>query len=873
MEVLKEIVDWASGLPLWQQVAVVKILNNGVDEDTVGQLVGYCKLEQEDKDELVKLLGDPLKNFKLQAGKSKSENVKILEINSTKNINAIKDDSIINFNETGLTIVFGSNAVGKSGYSRIFKAACTCRDTEEVHGNISREEVVDPEASIVYSNSNSPITYNWSKSAESDALLKTVHIFDARTSRIQLSEKNDVKYVPAGLDIFDKLADLFEQVNYEINQEILQRRSASPNIELIFSDFADTDIYAKVSDLSDEDNAKAIIQIAVLSEQEIKNILKLEKEIKIKDANDPIKLSQTIQLKRNRFIRFHNHLNSYQKYIDQDAIQVLWKFKNSAIEATKIAETAKSKKFDKDNIEGTGGDLWKILWDSAKEFSNQKAFHQHEFPYTGTDSVCVLCQQPISRPAKKRFVEFTEFVNDKSQLLSSKANKAYNEAYEEVDFQPQISKEEIEAVLQELKDDEYPEFDELNALYKSCVKEHARLLSEIADFKKTDLPKVLMLDFAPRTNFKKLLEEMAKDIEPNDSTKHAEALSKLREQLKQYKVRQLLDKQRNDIKKEIINLKNIKMLTVCSGQADTTNISRKGGDLSTKYLSKQLSDNYNTELQALNRKGLIVELVKSHVSKGVTYSAIVIKSGEKAQQGSFKPDEILSESEQKIASIAGFFTELSLSPHKSAIIFDDPVTSLDELNTARIAERIVEESKARQVIVFTHNLFFTSELMETAKEMKAEWTPRTVSKRLNTGNVTDELPWQALSTEKRIGTLKVRAQNVRKEFNNDLVEEYDHNTRFLYTSLRETWERAVEEKLFNDVVKRYSRNISTQQLGKVIITDDDKKIVFENMKHCSNYAHDQPKSVSTAELPEPDQIDQDITTLEDWVKAIKQRQK
>src|ERR1035437_6060213 len=149
MEVLKEIVDWASGLPLWQQVAVVKVLNNGVDEDTISQLVEYCKQEQGDKDELVKLLGDPLKNFKLQASKSKSENVRILRIDSTKNINAIKDDSAINFNETWLTIVFGSNAVGKSGYSRIFKAACTCRDTEEIHGNISRQEVIDPEANII----------------------------------------------------------------------------------------------------------------------------------------------------------------------------------------------------------------------------------------------------------------------------------------------------------------------------------------------------------------------------------------------------------------------------------------------------------------------------------------------------------------------------------------------------------------------------------------------------------------------------------------------------------------------------------------------------------------------------------------------------
>lgn len=40
----------------------------------------------------------------------------------------------------------------------------------------------------------------------------------------------------------------------------------------------------------------------------------------------------------------------------------------------------------------------------------------------------------------------------------------------------------------------------------------------------------------------------------------------------------------------------------------------------------------------------------------------------------------MSEEEQRGVALAGFFAELSITPTTSAIVFDDPVTSLDHLN-------------------------------------------------------------------------------------------------------------------------------------------------------------------------------------------------
>src|SRR5690606_28367334 len=82
--------------------------------------------------------------------------------------------------------------------------------------------------------------------------------------------------------------------------------------------------------------------------------------------------------------------------------------------------------------------------------------------------------------------------------------------------------------------------------------------------------------------------------------------------------------------------------------------------------------------------------------------------------------DILSEGEHRCISLATFLSELSIAEHKSTIIFDDPVSSLDHRWRNKIAKRIVEESLQRQVIVFTHDITFLMMIQEHTNELENE---------------------------------------------------------------------------------------------------------------------------------------------------------
>lgn len=61
--------------------------------------------------------------------------VTLSSVTHHRGVNALAPEQTVAFGPN-LTIVFGQNAAGKSGYTRILKRACRSRFTEDVLGNV-----------------------------------------------------------------------------------------------------------------------------------------------------------------------------------------------------------------------------------------------------------------------------------------------------------------------------------------------------------------------------------------------------------------------------------------------------------------------------------------------------------------------------------------------------------------------------------------------------------------------------------------------------------------------------------------------------------------------------------------------------------------
>lgn len=872
MEVLQEIIAWASALPLWQQVVLVKVLEqDDLSEQDISGLADLCIEEAKDPETLKTKLKDPLASHKHEDRDEENRAVIIEAITETKNINAIKDGSTLGFGESGLTVIYGNNAVGKSGFTRIFKAACMCRDNEHVHGDVAREEADEPAATIAYKEAaGTQKSYKWTEHASPDASLKTVHIFDSRAARVYLTNENDVKYVPAGLDVFDKMADVLNEVKSVLDSRSAQQRTQMVGLEALFDGYSETKAYELIQQLDEPAVEKQISAINKLSTEEEQEQTKLKKQITEKEANHPTKRQETLRLKWQRYARLNNMMIDLKKKLKAEQIDALLAARKKMQDALKVAKTAQKQKFKSEEyLAGTGDDLWKSLWQAAKDYSENKAYPEHDFPHTEAHSKCVLCQRELDQDTGAKFTEFNTFMADKSQELAKTAKDEYEKKLTDFQDIDRITDEVADEVFAELESEEYHQREQLKLLLKDLSDTHSKAVIELK--KENDDIKVERgeFKFEALDEFRKHLDAIAAEAKNFDIAKFNQSLNDDKKRLAELESRALLGKYEKEIKKELVNHASLRLLKKAGGTTDTSKLSRKGGELKQRYLVDSLKETFKTELQSIYRDGLIVELQQARTRYGVTYSEIVLSTATAPHAG-LKPEEVMSESEQKVISLAGYFAELSLSPHTSAIVLDDPVTSLDHFNLERIAKRIVQETSKRQVIVFTHNIVFASHLMDEADSQSVTITSKTISKMPQPGRVSEGLPWDAMPVKARVGQLKDRLQTLSAAHRKGEVDTYNEGGELFYKKLRETWERAIEEHLFANVVKRYKRDVETSRLRDVKIIDTDYDTVDENMSRCSSFVHDSPGE-DAVQIPAPDELEKDLNKLTTWIAEIKKR--
>jgi len=216
MTVLEELLKWSQHRPAWQRDALRRLVLSGdLSDEDIRALTEICKsahglAEQQDIAPLTKE-HVPDKN----AGNAP---VSLLSIFHHRGVNALAEDQTLNF-APNLTVVYGDNAAGKTGYIRILKSACRARGQERILGNVvAGVAPLSPVVSIKYKVGTEPGPREWTGSGE-DAFISRVSVFDTQCAAVYLTEKTDVAFRPFGLDLFDKLVKACKGVRTKLESE------------------------------------------------------------------------------------------------------------------------------------------------------------------------------------------------------------------------------------------------------------------------------------------------------------------------------------------------------------------------------------------------------------------------------------------------------------------------------------------------------------------------------------------------------------------------------------------------------------------------------------------------------------------------------
>jgi len=862
MTVLREILEWSADRPAWQRDALRRLVLNGdLSDDDIRALADICKSAHGLADQQTYA---PLATEHVSDRAAGAAPVSLASIFHHRGVNALAEGQTLKF-APKLTVVYGDNAAGKTGYIRILKSACRARGQERILGNVlSGAAPLAPVVAIKYKVGTEPAPREWAGNGEDD-FISRVSVFDTQCAAVYLTEKTDVAFRPFGLDLFDKLVKACKAVRGRLEAE--QRALASDALVTVKAEIpqgtAASNLLASISSLT---KPEAVRELAHLSAEKEARLAFLEKSLLDLQANDPEKLIRQLTLRAGRVRSLARQLKDVETTLSAAAVTAVFDARAEGRRKNEEANRLREATFPAGLLAGTGSGPWKTLWEAARHFSQEQAYPGQEFPIAGDGAKCVLCQQDLDHAASHRLKQFEAFIASTTERELREIRDKF-EGLRKSFSNLTTATEANDETLKEIRIEHEALADTLAAAI--AANENRRRAVVLALTEDKDLAADCPALVPAAREADALAEQIEERIRTLKSNATAETKRNMTAEAQELRARKILAKHEKTALDEIERKKKYAAYGLCVDDTKTHAITQKSTAVTKTVVTQKLKQSFKNELVHLAFRHVEVELTEVGGVEGVLYHKLIL-----TRAPGVELPKVVSEGEQRCLSIASFFAELSTADDPSGIVFDDPVSSLDYKWREGVAQRLVQEAKTRQVIVFTHDVVFLLLIKQYAEEQGVEQLDQHVRYlSQGAGVCAEELPWVALKVSKRIGHLKKLLQDAGKLHREGHQAAYEREAGVIYGYLREAWERGIEEVLLGGVVERYRPGVQTQQVTQIAdITAEDCKAVETAMTKCSKWlrGHDQA-AAARADTPEPTALRVDIEALETWVTAIRKR--
>jgi energy-coupling factor transporter ATP-binding protein EcfA2 len=850
-DTLAELLTWAKDRPKWQQDALRRlVLNDALTEVDIDDLVGIC-LDP-------KTPSQPITSAHVAAEGASGEPIALLRIENPTGINALAIDQKLEFAKDGLTVIYGDNGSGKSGYVRVLKHACRTRDRgTKILRDVEDTAATPQTAKIVFAQGAAEVDFAWTPDAAGHPDLPAVSIFDARSANIHVEKTNAVAYIPQPMQILEGLAGACDRVKAKLDAQVTALREQTP-IALRASKLStETAAGTFVHNLSAKSNLVQLALLATLSVGDQQRLSTLEADL----AQDPKRAAARVANHKTRLDEQVTALKRLAEATSSLAFATRERLKAERDAKAEAAKLASDALFAASPLPEIGQTIWRSLWEAARKYSNEVAYPEKSFPdATAGGDLCVLCQQPLSAEAVQRRTTFESFVKGTTKADEERAARAYDA----VMAKAAAARVPIDSIRQ-LQTLIATEIGDLALAEK--VKEYGiRVAWRLSAFAREQAAPGVEPSFPEAlSDLSMSLAKRAAQLSADQKSPEHLALVK---EFRELKDREALATLLEDIKAEIERRKKADVINEALKDTAKKAVTIKNKDFSDKLVTNALRGRFAREIEKMKLARMPIELKKIKDQNAVSYFQVCLVEKPNEPVG-----EIFSEGEYRGVALAAFLAELVTAKRYSGIVFDDPMSSLDHIHRKAIAARLVEEAEHRQVIVFTHDLTFLYELRREAEAKERPIQYQTVRRKLTRpGYVEGELPNKAKSALQLVNSLRSELKEIKSQFDHWTDAKRTLFCKGFIEQLREAWDQGIADFIF-PILGRFDNHIKGKSLFRLaILNGTDVKTVTAARGRLSEEMHVSaetlnPETVSHANLLA------EIGKLEAWLGDIAQRQR
>lgn len=844
---------WLNGRPSWLRMAASTVIQHRrmPTEEEMEALANHCLA---DAAKTLDAPHPPLAPGTILGTPTAAE-LRIDSLSSIRGVNALGDDAVLDFSQSQMTVVYGPNGAGKSGYARLMKHVCGARAMGSIHSNVFKQNPAAASALIKVTEtradgSTSPADLAWQAADGPHSKLKAVPVFDSATALEFGDTATTATHLPRAMRFVGLLINISDDLANRLKARAVKLSSKLPNIPEDHAQSSAATILRKLTaKLTEEDVNNSCAFPDALNKE------RLALETALAQANPDVAHVKAVG-ELERLAQMATGISALKVSLSDESAQTLLDARNNA-EVKRQASTAYATALLSGlPLKGVGDTVWGTLWDAAKAYSTGHAYPGHSFPHVGDEARCVLCQQTLGDDGKARLASFEEYLRDTLQTDAKSAEDALT-----------ALKKALPSPLTDV------------AWLAQCAaigleaEQATQLLSAIQTRLKamTDATAAPPVEWSIWTN--------AYDQKIKATSAERDALAGLLDpkgrkekesRLAELKAQQWLSEQRDAVWGDVIRLKRVATVETAVKSTFTGPLTSKSNEIGQSELAQGYCDRFNAELKALGGHSLPVRMAYRSQGKGAFTFYVELKDA----QGAQKNREILSEGEQRIVALAAFLADATGLERGMPVLFDDPISSLDQRFEEAVAKRLVDLAEHRQVIVFTHRLSLMV-LLQNAAEQRAKLEQSAI--KVSVESIARDGSKTGMPAQ--INTFSLKPQSGFGQMVSSIgqLKKLDAPLKELAlkaacSNFRILVERTVEDDLCSGIVVRYRREIKTLNKLKRLnaITPADCALIEGMMSKYSAFEHSQPTDTPTW-LPDPDELLEDVQAMLEWCKEFNKR--
>lgn len=782
-------------------------------------------------------------------------NLRIQRVDNIRGVNALGSAAELQLDQGQITVIYGSNGSGKTGYARLLKEICGARLRDKIYPNVFVSKAVPPSARVALTfDGKAEAPVDWKMSDGPVPKLALVQVFDTQSAAQFCDTKSPATHEPRTMRFVTALIKTSDRVAQVLRQRKDGLISSLPELPPAFRSTIAGKFYAAIKATT---SAADITAATLVTAEAAQERITLESTL---GQSDPVARQELVKTELARVEQLRGEIVTLQSSLSDEAISEVFELRAAADQKRSAAKDYAEKFFASVPLPGVGEASWRELWRHAAAYSEKLAYPNHEHPNLDAEARCVLCQQVLSGGAKARLQSFSDYLTQTLETEAATAEQAAAHREKMLPKAPSTTEWSLIGVATGMAVDD---LGNLEAAVKARIDALADKVPQ-TEVSPVDWQRInaALLDTGLR-----LASEQTSLLAIVDPA--GRAVQNLR--LSELKAREWISTVRDSMLEEAGRQQQLQVLERAISLTHTGALTNKSSEIGAAELAAGYKDRFNRELQTLRGNQLPVRLEHKSEGKGKFTFFIELRDA----HGNVASKTVLSEGEQRVVALASFFADVTANDRSIPLIFDDPISSLDQVFEEAVAKRLVELARNRQVLVFTHRLSLMALIDDAQKKLKEAGDPVTFRVEVinrqdddtgvpSTLDVFTEAPLAGLNT--LIGlvqSLKKVDVSIQKLALNGMCG----NFRILL-------ERVVEVHLCAGVVVRFRRDVQTKnRISKLAaIEAADCHLIDEKMTKYSAFEHSQ-SAETPALLPSSTELLADIEEVKNWLVGFSARMK